>query len=60
MLIPCLVISSILVFGIFGVHTFAGVAIFGALYGFWSGSCQCCRHLLGNVMHPCSSDMSDT
>ncbi|RDB28171.1 Riboflavin transporter MCH5 [Hypsizygus marmoreus] len=38
MLIPCLVISSILIFSIFGVHSFAGVAIFGILYGFWSGS----------------------
>lgn len=39
MLIPCLVISSILVFSIFGVSNFAGVTVFGLLYGFWSGSC---------------------
>jgi len=38
MLIPCLAISSILVFGIFGVSNFAGVTVFGLLYGFWSGS----------------------
>ncbi|KAF8880778.1 major facilitator superfamily domain-containing protein [Infundibulicybe gibba] len=38
MLIPCLVISSTLVFSIFGLHNFAGIAVFGLLYGFWSGS----------------------
>jgi MCP family monocarboxylic acid transporter-like MFS transporter 10 len=40
MLIPCLSISSVLAFSIFGIHTFAGVAIFSFLYGFWSGSCR--------------------
>ncbi|TFK71120.1 MFS general substrate transporter [Pluteus cervinus] len=38
MLIPCLAISSVLAFSIFGLHSFAGIAIFAALYGFWSGS----------------------
>ncbi|KAJ7179763.1 major facilitator superfamily domain-containing protein, partial [Mycena filopes] len=39
MLIPCLAISSALVFSIFGLKTCAGVVIFAVLYGFWSGSC---------------------
>ncbi|KAF9463208.1 major facilitator superfamily domain-containing protein [Collybia nuda] len=38
MLIPCLIISSILAFSIFGIHSFAGVVVFSFLYGFWSGS----------------------
>ncbi|KAG5728432.1 Riboflavin transporter MCH5 [Termitomyces sp. T112] len=38
MLIPCLVVSSGLVFCIFGIHDFVSIAIIGALYGFWSGS----------------------
>ncbi|GLB40073.1 putative MFS general substrate transporter [Lyophyllum shimeji] len=38
MLVPCLFISSGLVFSILGITSFAGVAIFGMLYGFWSGS----------------------
>lgn len=48
MLILCLVISSILAFSIFGIHDFVGVAIFGALYGFWSGSCKslCLLHVV--------------
>lgn len=45
-LIPCLLISSILAFSIFGIHTFAGVAIFSFLYGFWSGSCWCARQMI--------------
>jgi len=39
-LIPCLLTSSVLAFSIFGIHSFAGVGIFGFLYGFWSGSCE--------------------
>ncbi|KAJ7889586.1 MFS general substrate transporter [Mycena leptocephala] len=38
MLIPCLAISSALTFSIFGLKSCAGVVIFAALYGFWSGS----------------------
>ncbi|KAJ7118025.1 major facilitator superfamily domain-containing protein [Mycena crocata] len=38
MLIPCLAISSALIFSIFGLKTVAGVVIFAVLYGFWSGS----------------------
>ncbi|KAJ7722850.1 major facilitator superfamily domain-containing protein [Mycena metata] len=38
MMIPCLAISSALLFSIFGLKTCAGVIIFAALYGFWSGS----------------------
>ncbi|KAJ7026804.1 major facilitator superfamily domain-containing protein [Mycena alexandri] len=38
MMIPCLAISSALIFSIFGLKTCAGVVIFAALYGFWSGS----------------------
>jgi hypothetical protein len=40
MLIPCLAISSALTFSIFGLKSCAGVVIFAALYGFWSGSCM--------------------
>ncbi|KAJ6469187.1 major facilitator superfamily domain-containing protein, partial [Mycena vitilis] len=39
MLIPCLAISSALIFSIFGLKTYAGILIFAVLYGFWSGSC---------------------
>ncbi|KAJ6562335.1 major facilitator superfamily domain-containing protein, partial [Mycena capillaripes] len=38
MLIPCLAISSALTFSIFGLKTCAGIVVFAALYGFWSGS----------------------
>ncbi|KAJ6597781.1 major facilitator superfamily domain-containing protein [Mycena vulgaris] len=38
MMIPCLAISSALTFSIFGLEDFAGIVIFGVLYGFWSGS----------------------
>lgn len=38
MTIPSLILSSILAFSIFGLHSFASVSIFGALYGFWSGA----------------------
>lgn len=40
MTIPSLILSSILAFSIFGLHSFASVSIFGALYGFWSGACE--------------------
>ncbi|TFK31637.1 major facilitator superfamily domain-containing protein [Crucibulum laeve] len=38
MIIPCLAISSILAFSMFGIGDFPGVTVFGILYGFWSGS----------------------
>jgi len=38
MLIPCLFLSSALAFAMLGVRNFAGVVVFGVLYGFWSGS----------------------
>lgn len=41
MLIPCLAISSALIFSIFALKTCAAIIVFAALYGFWSGSCGC-------------------
>ncbi|KAJ7120209.1 major facilitator superfamily domain-containing protein [Mycena epipterygia] len=38
MMIPCLVMSAALTFGIFGLRSFAGIVVFAVLYGFWSGS----------------------
>ncbi|KAJ7800464.1 major facilitator superfamily domain-containing protein [Mycena olivaceomarginata] len=38
MLIPCLAISSALIFSIFALKTCAAIIVFAALYGFWSGS----------------------
>jgi MFS transporter, MCT family, solute carrier family 16 (monocarboxylic acid transporters), member 10 len=40
MLLPCMYISAALAFAWFGISNFAGVIIFGLLYGFWSGSCE--------------------
>lgn len=40
MLLPCIFISSALVFAMLGIKNFAGVAVFAILYGFWSGSCM--------------------
>jgi hypothetical protein len=40
MLLPCLYISAGLAFTWFGISSFAGVIVFGLLYGFWSGSCE--------------------
>ena len=40
MLLPCLYISSALIFAILGITNLAGVVVFGLLYGFWSGSCE--------------------
>jgi hypothetical protein len=40
MLLPCLYISSALVFAILAVTNLVGVVVFGLLYGFWSGSCE--------------------
>ena len=48
MLLPCLYISAALAFAWFGISNFAGVIVFGLLYGFWSGSCQ--SHF--NFNHP--------
>ncbi|KAJ7216326.1 major facilitator superfamily domain-containing protein [Mycena pura] len=38
MMIPCLAISSALMFSIFAVKSCAAVVVFAVLYGFWSGS----------------------
>ncbi|KAF8809445.1 MFS general substrate transporter [Phlegmacium glaucopus] len=38
MLLPCMYISAALAFAWFGISNFAGVIVFGLLYGFWSGS----------------------
>ncbi|EDR10229.1 uncharacterized protein LACBIDRAFT_152320, partial [Laccaria bicolor S238N-H82] len=40
-LLPCLFISSALAFSMFAITNFTGMAVFGVLYGFWSGSCKC-------------------
>jgi MCP family monocarboxylic acid transporter-like MFS transporter 10 len=40
MMIPCLAISSALIFSIFALRTVAGVVVFAVFYGFWSGSCE--------------------
>lgn len=40
MLVPCIFISSALVFAMLGLKDFAGVTVFAILYGFWSGSCM--------------------
>ena len=40
MLLPCLYISAALAFAWFGILNFAGIIVFGLLYGFWSGSCE--------------------
>lgn len=40
MLLPCMYISAALAFAWFGISNFAGVIVFGLLYGFWSGSCE--------------------
>lgn len=37
-LLPCLFISSALAFSMFAITNFTGMAVFGVLYGFWSGS----------------------
>ncbi|KAF8202013.1 major facilitator superfamily domain-containing protein [Mycena galopus ATCC 62051] len=38
MLIPCLAISSALIFSIFALRSCAAIIVFAAMYGFWSGS----------------------
>ncbi|KAF8645564.1 hypothetical protein AX16_007737 [Volvariella volvacea WC 439] len=40
MLLACLVCSAVLAFCIFAVQDFAGIVVFGILYGFFSGSCE--------------------
>ena len=39
MLIPSLVASSVVLFGVLFVKNFTGVIVFGSLYGFTSGAC---------------------
>ena len=39
MLIPSLVASSVVLFGMLFVKNFIGVIVFGSLYGFTSGAC---------------------
>ena len=40
MLIPSLVASSVVLFGMLFVKNFTGVIVFGSLYGFTSGACM--------------------
>ena len=40
MLVSSLSVATGLVFAIFGVHSFAGIAAFGAVYGCASGACK--------------------
>lgn len=40
MLLPCLFISSALVFSMLAINRLAELVTFGILYGFWSGSCR--------------------
>ena len=60
MLLPCLYISAVLAFAWFGISNFAGVVIFGLLYGFWSGSCEFkfIHYLTVRVFEPSTPDVS--
>ena len=41
MLIFCGISCSILIFSMLGVKDVPGVSVFAALYGFFSGACEC-------------------
>jgi hypothetical protein len=57
MLIPCLLASAILMFGIFGLKSFAAIVIFGLLFGFTSGACTSHYNIVFIVL-TCSADVS--
>ena len=55
MLIPSLVASSVVLFGMLFVRNFTGVIVFGSLYGFTSGACA---HLCSLLTKSRSDDAS--
>lgn len=57
-LIPCLTASSVLLFALFGIKTFAGVVVYGLLYGATSGACE--PNLIHTSLAYCEADSNFT